>query len=145
MVKKSTTDDVKYGRKKKNGERVDKGTGLSKPSVIAGLKSAVKHGLLEEEIDDSDKARIKKCYKLKMRNPIEEEDPEKEEVHADVKKLYIGVKNFNIRGKTSLHRSEKDTLERYINVIKQNGKDQDEIGYYAKLLADKLSDQKSLT
>src|SRR6266480_3668441 len=145
MVKKITTDEFMNGRKKKSGDRVDKGTGLSKPSVIAGLKSAVKHGLLEEEIDDSDKARIKKCYKLKMRNPIEEEDPEKEEVHADVKKLYTGVKNFNIGGKTSLHRSEKDTLERYINVIKQIKKDQNELDYYAGLLADKLGDQKSLT
>src|SRR5437870_1618336 len=119
VVKKITTDEFMYGRKKKSGERVDKGTGLSKPSVIAGLKSAVKHGLLEEEIDDSDRARIKKYYKLKMKTPIEENEPEKEETHADVKKLYTGVKNFNIEGKTSLHRSEKDTKERYINVTKQ--------------------------
>src|SRR5881227_441153 len=123
MVKKITTDEFMNGRKKKSGERIDTGTGLSKPSVIAGLKSAVKHGLLEEEIDDSDKARIKKFYKLKMRNPIEEEEPEKEEVHADVKKLYTGVKNFNIGGKTSLHRSEKETKGRYNNITKQNKKD----------------------
>ena len=58
VVKKITTDEFMYGRKKKSGERIDIGTGLSKPSVIAGLKSAVAHGLLEEEIDDSDKARI---------------------------------------------------------------------------------------
>src|SRR5436305_14765410 len=73
MVKKITTDEFMHGRKKKSEERIDTGTGLSKPSVIAGLKGAVKHGLLDEEIDDSDKARIKKFYKLKMRNPIEEE------------------------------------------------------------------------
>src|SRR6266480_5096140 len=85
MVKKITTDEFMNGRKKKSGDRVDKGTGLSKPSVIAGLKSAVKHGLLEEEIDDSDKARIKKYYKLKMRNPIEENKPEDNDPHADVK------------------------------------------------------------
>src|SRR5436309_4237109 len=145
IVKKITTDEFMYGRKKKSGERIDIGTGLSKPSVIAGLKSAVAHGLLEEETDDSDKAKIKKYYKLKMRTPIEENEPEDKDPHADVKNVNIGVKNFNISGKTSLHRSEKDTLERYINVTKQNGKDQDEIAYYAKLLADKLSDQKSLT
>src|SRR6266581_2947140 len=112
MVKKITTDEFMYGRKKKSGERVDNGTGLSKPSVIAGLKSAVTHGLLEEETDDSDKARIKKYYKLKMRNPIEENEPEKQETQSDVKNLYIGVKNFNIEGKESLHRSEKDTLRK---------------------------------
>src|SRR5438105_13553800 len=102
VVKKITTDEFMHGRKKKSGERIDIGTGLSKPSVIAGLKSAVKHGLLEEEIDDSDKARIKKFYKLKMKTPIEEEEPQKGDPHADVKKLYIGVKNFNSRGKQSL-------------------------------------------
>jgi len=145
VVKKITTDEFMHGRKKKSGERVDKGTGLSKPSVIAGLKSAVKHGLLEEEIDDSDKARIKKFYKLKMRNLIEEDEPEKEETHADVKNLYTGVKNFDSRGKQSLQRSEKDTLERYMNVKKQNKKDTNETAYYAGRLAEKLGDQKSLT
>ena len=145
MVKKITTDEFMYGRKKKSGERVDNGTGLSKPSVIAGLKSAVTHGLLEEETDDSDKARIKKYYKLKMRNPIEEDEPENEEAQSDVKNLYIGVKKFDIEGKESLHRSEKDTLERYINVKKQNKKDTNETAYYAGRLAEKLGDQKSLT
>ena len=119
MVKKITTDEFMYGRKKKSGERIDNGTGLSKPSVIAGLKSAVSHGLLEEEIDDRDKARIKKYYKLKMRNPIEENEPEKEKTHADVKNLYIGVKKFNSEGKQSLHRSEKDTLR---NIYNRNSK-----------------------
>src|SRR5436309_1091822 len=107
MVKKITTDEFMYGRKKKDGTRIDRGTGLSKPSVIEGLNTAVKHGLLEVEIDDSDRARIKKYYKLKMRNPIEEDAPEKEDTHAEVKHLYSGVKNFNSRGKTSLQRSEK--------------------------------------
>ncbi len=112
MVKKITTDEFMSGRKRKSGERIDIGTGLSKPSVIAGLKSAVAHGLLEEETDDSDKARIKKYYKLKMRNPIEENEPEKQETQSDVKNLYIGVKKVNIEGKESLHRSEKDTLRK---------------------------------
>src|SRR5256714_2137250 len=116
MVKKITTDEFMNGRKKKDGTRIDIGTGLSKPSVIEGLNNAVKHGLLEVEIDDSDKARIKKYYKLKMRTPIEEHEPKENETHADVKNLYTGVKNFNSRGKQSLQRSEKDTKERYINV-----------------------------
>src|SRR5947199_6652706 len=123
MVKKITTDEFMSGRKKKNGERIDTGTGLSKPSVIEGLNNAVKHGLLEVEIDDSDKARIKKFYKLRMKTPLEENEPEEKAVHAEVKNVNIGVKNFNSRGKQSLHRSEKDTQERYINVRKQNKKD----------------------
>ncbi len=145
MVKKITTDEFMYGRKRKNGERIDNGTGLSKPSVIEGLNSAVKHGLLEVETDDSDKARIKKYYKLKMRTPLEPDEPEKEEPYADVKNVYTGVKNVDSSGKQSLQRSEKYTKERYINVMKQNKKDTNETEYYAGLLADKLGDQKSLT
>src|SRR5437868_15016971 len=84
-----------------------------------------------------------------MRTPIEENDPEDNDPDADVKNVTIGGKNFNIRGKPSLHRSEKDTLERYINVAKQNKKDTkdtpEEREYYAGLLADKLEDHKSLT
>src|SRR5438270_9415058 len=90
MVKKITTDEFMYGRKKRDGTRIDTGTGLSKPSVIAGLKSAVKHGLLEEETDESDKARIKKYYKLKMRTPREEDEPQRGATNSDVKNLYIG-------------------------------------------------------
>lgn len=112
MVKKITTDEFMSGRKKKDGTRIDIGTGLSKPSVIAGLKSAVEHGLLTEEVDDSDKARIKKFYKLKMKTSPEETEPESNDPHADVKNLYIGVKKFDIEGKESLHRSEKDTLRK---------------------------------
>src|SRR5947209_19174746 len=116
MVKKITTDEFMSGRKKKNGERIDNGTGLSKPSVIEELNNAVKHGLLEVEIDDSDKARIKKYYKLKIRTPIEETEPDEQGAQADVKKLYSGVKNVNSSSKQSLQRSEKNNLERYMNV-----------------------------
>ena len=145
MVKKITTDEFMSGRKKKDGTRIDEGTGLSKPSVIAGLKSAVEHGLLTEEIDDSDKARIKKFYKLRMKPSLGDNTTDSNDPHADVKNLNIGVKNFDSRGKQSLHRSEKDTIERYNNVTKYNARDTDEIEYYAKLLADKLNDHKSLT
>ncbi len=145
MVKKITTDEFMYGRKKKDGTRIDTGTGLSKPSVIEGLNNAVKQGLLEVEIDDSDRARIKKYYKLHMKAPQEKNEPEAKETHADVNNLNIGVKNFNSRGKDALQRSEKDTKERYNNVTKYNAPDKDEKEYYAKLLADKLGDQKSLT
>ncbi len=145
MVKKITTDEFMYGRKKKDGARIDIGTGLSKPSVIEGLNNAVKHGLLEVETDDSDKARIKKFYKLRMKTPLEEAEPEEQAVHADVKNVNIGVKNFDSRGKKSLQRSEKNTIERYNNVIKPNKKDRDELDYYADLLAAKLGDNKSLT
>ena len=145
IVKKITTDEFMHGRKGKDGNRIDHGTGLSNKSVVEGLHKAVEHGLLEVETDDRDKARIKKFYKLKMRNPIEEDEPEKDETHADVKNLHIGEKNVHSTYVKSTHRSEKETKERYNNVTKQNKKDRDELDYYAGLLADKLGDQKSLT
>ena len=138
MVKKITTDEFMSGRKKKNGERVDIGTGLSNKSVIEGLNKAVEHGLLEVEIDDADKARIKKFYKLKMKTPIVEDEPEQNETRADVKKVHSSYV-------TSSQRSEKDTKERYMNVTKHNKKDTNETDYFAGLLAEKLGDQKSLT
>lgn len=129
--KRITTDEFMHGRRKKDGTRMDLGTGLSKPSVVAGLRSAVAHGFLEEITDDRDLARIKKYYSLKMQpgtvvndEPITEEEPpptpeEDQEtpgvknLNSDVKNLNIGGNMLNIKGKESLHRSEKDTLERH--------------------------------
>jgi hypothetical protein len=145
MVKKITTDEFMHGRKGKDGNRIDSGTGLSNKSVVEGLSKAVEHGLLEVEIDDRDRARIKKYYKLKMKSSLEEDGYERNDVHADVKNLHIGEKNVHSDYVKSSHRSEKDTIERYNNVTKYNAKDTDEIGYYGKLLADKLNDHKSLT
>ncbi len=98
-----------HGRKTSSGSRLDQGTGLSKPSVIDGLKSAVQHGYLAEEVDRRDAARIKKSYMPKMRRG-ESDDPDgsilaEKNLNSDVKNLYIG-------GKASLHRTEKDTIER---------------------------------
>ena len=145
IVKKITTDEFMHGRKGKDGNRIDSGTGLSNKSVVEGLSKAVAHGLLEVEIDDRDRARIKKYYKLKMKSSLEEDGHERNEVHADVKNLHIGEKNVHSDYVKSSQRSEKDTIERYNNVTKYNAKDKDEEAYYAGLLAEKLGDQKSLT
>ena len=66
--KRINIDEFINGCRRRDGERMDKGTGLSKSSVIAGLRRAVEHGLLVEEIDGSDKGRGKKSYFLRM-NP----------------------------------------------------------------------------
>ena len=131
IAKLITTNEFMQGRRRKDGTRIDRGTGLSKPSVIAGLKAAVAHGFLEELVDDSDRGRIKKSYSLKMLpgltsdddtdEPVESPPPPPDEapdergvkhLNADVKNLDIEVKHVDIKGKESLHRSEKDTLER---------------------------------
>src|SRR5258707_5783953 len=135
--KNNTSDDFMHGRKVKDENRIDHGTVLTNKSVVEGLHKAVEHGLLEVETDDRDKARIKKFHKLKMRNPIEEDEPEKDETHADVKNLHIGEKNVHSAYVKSSHRSEKETKERYNNVNKQIKKDQNKLDYYG-LLADKL-------
>lgn len=62
-----TVDEFMYGRKRQNGTRMDRGTGLkSDRSVKDGLKAAIQHGYLVCEVDDTDRARIKKSYALKM-------------------------------------------------------------------------------
>ena len=43
IIKKITTDEFMNGRKRKDGTRFDKGTGLAKHSVIDGLRKAVEH------------------------------------------------------------------------------------------------------
>lgn len=127
--KRITNDEFMNGRRRKDGTRIDLGTGLSKPSVIAGLKAAVERGLLIEEVDDSDKARVKKYYSLRMLPDLQAEtdggdeppSPPNDEgegggvkhLNAGVKDLYPEVKDLYPGGKTSLPRSEKDTLERH--------------------------------
>jgi len=116
ILKKITTDEFMHGRKRKDGTRIDLGTGLSNRSVIDGLRRAVEHGLLVEEVDDRDKARVKKSYALKMKPQPEPEEKPQEDPEAGnylaVKNLHSGQKNLHRRGEDSTHRSEEDTLER---------------------------------
>lgn len=90
QLRRITIDEFEHGRKYKDGSRMDKGTGLSKPSIINGLKSAVDRGLLIVEENGNDKARMKKYYGLKMLTP-------------DVKNVDRGCQDV-------LHRTEKDNL-----------------------------------
>lgn len=61
-----TLDEFQYGRKLKNGTRLDDGCGLSKPSIIEGLVSLERRGHIITQTNGKDKARIKKRYKLRM-------------------------------------------------------------------------------
>lgn len=129
ILKFITLDEFMNGRwNKRLRVRMDKGTGLSKPSVIKGLKSAVERGLLIEEADDSDKARVRKYYSLRMTSTSPNNLNETAEVgdyqagvkdlKADVKNLYPVVQTINSGCKNSLHRTEKETLAR--NLEKDN-------------------------
>jgi hypothetical protein len=93
--KKITLDEFKNGRKRRDRTRLDAGTGLSKPTIIDGLERAEQHGFINVEVNDSDKARVKKLYSLRMS-----------------KDFTPDVKELDTSGKEPLQRSEKETLER---------------------------------
>jgi hypothetical protein len=110
-----TVDEFQYGRKRKDGTRIDSGTGLSEPSIRSGLKAAEANGFIEIATDDSDKGRVVKSYRLAMKIEGEESlPPANTESSQGVKSLPPDLKEFTPRGQTSLPRTEIDTLERYI-------------------------------
>lgn len=100
-----TLDEFQHGRKRRDGTRIDTGTGLSKPAIIAGLKLAVKHGYIARETEDSDRTRIRHTYRLLEYDPSQSVIQGSKVFTPDVKSFYPG-------GKKSLHRTEKETLEK---------------------------------
>lgn len=116
-----TLDEFQRGRKRKDGSRLDNGTGLTKPSVIKGLRAAEKHGFIEIKFGDiSDGGRVEKLYRLAMRK---EPLPEQSTVFTGgVKNLYTseesdetGKESLQVEapmGKESLHRTEKETIQK---------------------------------
>jgi hypothetical protein len=95
--KKITLDEFQNGRKRKDGSRLDSGVGMSKTSIINGLRAAVENGFVEVVEDDSDAARKRRYYSLRMASDVQKLD-------SDVQKLDIG-------GTEVVHRTEKDTIE----------------------------------
>jgi hypothetical protein len=100
-----TLDEYMNGRKRKDGSRIDSGTGLSRPSVKDGINKAVSHGYLFVAENNGDKARIKRYYSL-----------EKSGINEAVSKnrgarfLPPDVKILTPRCKDSYPRTEKETL-----------------------------------
>lgn len=93
VSKRITLDEFENGRKKSDGTRLDGGTGLSKPTIIDGLRRAEEHGFIIVE-EGGDAGRVKKLYRLNMSNS------------------FTGpVKKLDRSGKESLHRTEKDTCK----------------------------------
>lgn len=109
-----STDEFMNGRMKSDHTRMDRGTGMSKVSVISGIKNAEEHGYLLVEVDDRDKARVRKSYRLKfdissdVQNLYPEEETGVQNVNADVQNLYPDVQKLNTRGTESRHRTDKD-------------------------------------
>jgi hypothetical protein len=61
-LKRLTTDEFMKGRKRSDGTRYDQGTGLSDWGVKDGIAKALKHGYIVCDVNDKDRARIKKKY-----------------------------------------------------------------------------------
>lgn len=93
--KRITLDEFQHGRKRRDGSRIDSGTGMSRTSILRGIEKAVSHGFLEVEEDNSDLARQKRFYSLRLNQMYRIDTP-------DVSNRYPG-------GSDSIHRSEKET------------------------------------
>ncbi len=106
-------DEFMYGRRRADGSRMDKGTKLSRPSVIDGVKRATEHGYLICAIDTTDQARIKKAYALKM-DSGKDLNTSKETLPPSQSSIFTSeVRHLYSSSQVSLPRSEKETLERH--------------------------------
>ena len=108
-----TIDEFSRGRRRNDGARMDKGTGLSERAVRYGLQAAVAHGLVEEAIDDSDRGRTKKFYSLRM-SPESVASSARQDLQSGVQTLHPEVQTLPPRGAKFAPRSEKETKERNI-------------------------------
>lgn len=116
--KRLTIDDFVNGRKRSNGTRIDNGTGLSEQGVRDGLKRAIDHGFVVCQIDDSDKARIKKYYALNL-STVHSLGSEVQSL--DLQSLDLRPQTLDLYTQKSVPRTKKETTER-------NKKKEKEIG-----------------
>jgi hypothetical protein len=102
-LKRITLDEFEKGRKHTDGTRIDKGIGMRRQAIISGIRQAIESGFLIEEVDDSDKGRVKKYYGLRMMEHLSREGYENHT--PEVRSSYT-------RGMKGTRRSEKETIER---------------------------------
>jgi hypothetical protein len=121
-----TTDEFMHGKKRKDGSRMDDGTGLSDRGVKDGVALAIGDGYLVCVVDDRDKARIKKSYGLKMfsdepdrKNLPPKQSGRKNSPISDRKNLPAEVKKVPIDKEEFSYRSEKETKEKYFKKEKE--------------------------
>jgi DNA-binding PadR family transcriptional regulator len=114
-----TIDEFVNGRRRQDGSRMDKGTGLSERAVYDGLRKAVESGLIDEETDDSDRGRIKKSYSLRMReNRRTDEELQSlqtgvQTLHPPLQDVHPDPQTLQARGASDAPRTEKDTQEKH--------------------------------
>src|SRR5215210_4734827 len=119
LKKHITIDEFVNGRRRQDGSRMDKGTGLSERAVYDGLRKAVENSLIEEETDDSDRGRIKKSYSLRMRENLHVEAELQslqsgvQTLHPPLQDLHPDPQTLQARGASDAPRTEKDTQEKH--------------------------------
>jgi hypothetical protein len=127
LKKHITIDEFVNGRRRQDGSRMDRGTGLSERAVYDGLRKAVENSLIDEAIDDSDRGRVKKFYSLRMRDSaVGQEDPQNlqsgvQSLHPPLQGLHPGLQSPQGRGAESAPRTEKDTRERNLDLSNFEG------------------------
>jgi hypothetical protein len=125
ICKTISVDEFMHGRRRQDGSRMDKGTGLSEQGVRNGLHKAIKEGYLISEVDASDAGRIKKSYALRMQadtrqvqtlDPPQTIDPSTgtKFIPGGSKDYTPGVQDLDLRVPEFIPRTEKDTLERHL-------------------------------
>lgn len=115
VFKHLTTDEFINGRKYSDGSRMDCGTGLCERAVINGLALAIEHGWIECEVDEHDKARVKKFYRLKMQPQDEVQD-----VQSDLHSMHPrGAQSAPLTAQSS-ERSENELEELTQEETKEN-------------------------
>lgn len=107
LYKRISLDEFEHGRKQVDGSRMDEGVGMTRPSIISGLKQALEHGFIYAHTDDTDKARVKKFYSLTEQG-LKSFTPEVKEFDSE-------VKEFNPSSKKVLPRTKKETDSKKLN------------------------------
>jgi DNA-binding PadR family transcriptional regulator len=111
-----TLDEFAHGRKRRDGSRLDAGTGLSVGAIREGLARAEAHGFIRVETDQRDKARVRKTYRLAM---IDDEpapgvsELDKQEPTASVSESDNLEAELDSLDTEKDNRTEKDTIERH--------------------------------
>jgi hypothetical protein len=111
-----TTEEFVNGRKRKDDTRLDSGCGLKTTAVKEGLARGIEHGHIVCNVDDSDKGRIRKYYRLKMDETSKPVIAELDSRNATMpsRKATMDSRNATIREPQRDHRSEKETLETHL-------------------------------
>jgi predicted transcriptional regulator len=144
-LKRITLDEFEKGRKSANGTRIDAGIGMRRQAIISGIRQAIESGFLIEDVNDSDKGRVKKYYGLRM---MEHLSGQGYDYHTpEVRPSYTG-------GMKNTRRSEKETIERNskkektvngdIKKLKDLEQPEEKTEYIAQQILDQLGDTHSL-